>query len=467
LHVLIFYFQREFDTTGAVFKTAATSLTHIVNSFLHSRRELLKSAAAIGPGLLLSAQTQGSAPAQSAAAPRLRPNSICADDLPRHYDTEPGIHNLENGYWGTMPREVAAAYADHRAYVNRSNSIWARNVMSGGAGPTTGAREAREAIAHQVGCQYEEIAITRCGSEALRMLIVNYKNIKPGDAVICCDLDYDAMIEAMNWLGDHRGAEVVKFSMPEPATTANILGAYHDVLNRAPNAKLLLVTQVSNRTGLVTPVREIVAMARERGVDVVVDAAHGVACLDFRLDDLNADFVGWSVHKWTSAPLGTGAMFIRKSRISDIEIAFDNDLPADDITARVPEGTTDFAAVLTIPSAVDFHFAVGAAAKEKHLRALRDRWAKAVRDLSNVEICVPDDPARYCAITSFRLKGMRTEADAQRVQRRLFERYNVHTVWRKGVAQGPVVRVTPGLYNTRSDADALVAALRAEHAMCI
>ena len=272
----------------------------------------------------------------------------------------------------------------------------------------------------------------------------------------------------MEWLGDHRGAQVVKFAMPEPATTANILAAYDEALRAAPNAKLLLVTQVSNRTGLVTPVREIVAMARQRGVDAVVDAAHGIACLDFMLDDLGADFVGWSVHKWTSAPLGTGAMYIRRSRIMDIDIAYDDDEdPADDIAARVPAGTVDFAAVSSIPKAVEFHFAVGAAAKERHLRALRDRWVNAVRDLPNVEICVPDDPARYCAITSFRLKGMATDVDSQRVQQRLLEKYRVHTVWRHGIAKGPVIRVTPGLYSTHGDVDALAAALRVEHAMCL
>jgi selenocysteine lyase/cysteine desulfurase len=88
--------------------------------------------------------------------------------------------------------------------------------------------------------------------------------LKAGDAVICCDLDYDAMIASMEWLGKNRGVEVVKFTMPEPATTANILAAYDDVLKRTPHAKLMLVTQISNRTGLVTPAREIVAMARAR-----------------------------------------------------------------------------------------------------------------------------------------------------------------------------------------------------------
>jgi len=429
--------------------------------FTPDRRLLLKSVAAGGPALL-------AASAATATPSALTPNSIAVSDLPRHFDVEPGVHNLENGYWGIMPRVVAEEYARRTLEVNRTNSIWARNALPGGACLAGGGRAAREAIARQMGCSPDEIAVTRSGSDALQLLIGNYKALKPGEAVIRCDLDYDAAIEAVDWLGDHRGAQVVRFAIPEPATTANILSAYREVLRRTPNARLLLVTQVSNRTGLVTPVREIVALAREHGIDTIVDAAHGVACLDFKLDDLGADFVAWSVHKWTSAPLGTGAMYIRRNRIADIEVAFDNhDGPPDDITARVPEGTINFAAVLAIPAAVDFHFAVGAAAKEKHMRGLRDRWVNAVRDLPNVEFAVPDDPARYCTITSFRLKGMTTAEAAQRVQHRLFDKYRIHTVWRKGVTKGPVIRVTPGLYSTPADVDALAAALRAEHAMLL
>jgi selenocysteine lyase/cysteine desulfurase len=60
---------------------------------------------------------------------------------------------------------------------------------------------------------------------------------------------------------------------------------------------------------------------------------------------------------------------------------------------------------------------------------------------------------------------MRTNNDAQRVQRVLFEKYRVHTVWREGIAKGPAIRVTPGLYSTFSDSDALAAALHKEHNM--
>lgn len=424
-----------------------------------SRRQLLSASA-------LAAAASGAPASPAVAAGGLRPGSIRVADLPGHFDMEPGVHNLEAGYWSPMPRVVAEAYARNVLEVNRTNAIWARGVSPGGGSWAATLQSAQAAIARQVGCSAEEIGITRSGADALQMLITNYRNLTPGDAVIHCDLDYDVMISAMQWLGSHRGAVVVRFDMPEPATTANILAAYDEVLQRTPRAKLLLVTQVSNRTGLVTPVREIVAMARARGVDTIVDAAHGIACLDYQLEDLGADFVGWSVHKWTSAPLGLGAMYVRRSRIPDIDVAFENhNAPASSINARVPGGTVDFGAVMTIPTAVDFHFAIGGAAKEAHLRRLRNRWVDAVRDLPSVQICVPDDPARYCAITSFRLKGMASEADAQAVQRRLFERYRIHTVWRPGIAKGPAVRVTPGLYATDENVDALAAALRAEHRM--
>ena len=114
-----------------------------------TRRTFMKSAAACAPAAMLASaksETQSAAPVT-----KLLPGSIAVADLPKHFDVEPGIHNLENGYWGVMPRSVAQVYAEQTAYVNRNNSIWARNVLPGGACLAAGGREAREAIARQVG----------------------------------------------------------------------------------------------------------------------------------------------------------------------------------------------------------------------------------------------------------------------------------------------------------------------------
>lgn len=413
----------------------------------------------------LTAFPSVSGEAESSPANTLSPKSFDLQMLPQHYDVDRSVINLENAYWGVMPRETAAVYAQKLKYVNGLNSLFARNAI---AGHTMNAQldEARSSIASLLHCSTDEIALTRSGSDGLQSLIVNYNLLKPGDAVIYCDLDYDAMIAAMDFLEERRGAKVVRFHMPEPATTANILAAYEDVLRKTPRAKLLLITHVSNRTGLVTPVREIVAMARARGVDTIVDAAHGIGCLDVTLPDFDADFVGWSMHKWLAAPLGTGAVYVRRSRLHDMEVAFDNhEIPESDIRARIPAGTINFAAAMTIPNAIDFHRAVGPAAKEAQLRLLRSRWVDAARTIPGVEITVPDEHARWCAITSFRLRGMQTFADAERVQNVLLEKHGILTVARKGVTKGPVVRVTPALYNTAADSDALVRALEAEHSL--
>jgi hypothetical protein len=133
-----------------------------------NRRTFLKSAAMCTPGAML---TRPASFAQAAAPPpkRLPPGSIPVGALPQHFDVEPDIHNLENGYWGIMPKSVAQVYAEQTAYGNRTSSIWARNVLHGGACLAAGGREARESIAGMVGASPDEIAITRSGSDALQL----------------------------------------------------------------------------------------------------------------------------------------------------------------------------------------------------------------------------------------------------------------------------------------------------------
>jgi selenocysteine lyase/cysteine desulfurase len=101
--------------------------------------------------------------------------------------------------------------------------------------------------------------------------------------------------------------------------------------------------------------------------------------------------------------------------------------------------------------------------KQARLQFLRDYWVSRVRELAGVEILTPDDPARYGATTSFRLKGMVDFEQAKRVQDLLRAKYGILTVARKGIARGAAVRVTPALYNTTADLDQLVTALRIEH----
>lgn len=370
------------------------------------------------------------------------------------YDVDKSITNLENAYWGVMARPVEAAYSERLRFVNRRNVTYVRNAVPDQ--PYTEAADAvRTQIAGLIGCAPTEVAPTRSGAEALQNLIVNYRGLSPGDAVIYADLDYDAMQMAMQSLIERRGVRVVTVDIPEPATRANILEAYARVLRDTPRAKLLLVTHLSNRTGLIPPVADIATLARARGVDVILDAAQTIGQVDFRIGDLGVDFAGFSLHKWVGAPLGTACLYIKADRLKDIAPHLGN-RPEDDIRSRVFPGTTNFASLLTVPDALAFRAKLGGVArKEARLKYLRNYWVDRVRS-AKVEILTPDEPGSFASVTSFRIKGVAPAA----IQRTLLEKHRILTVARTGIANGDAVRVTPALYNTEDDLDRLVGALR-------
>lgn len=405
----------------------------------------------------LGALVAAGAPAQA------QPGGLPLGDPSPLWDVDRSVANLENAYWGVMPREVEAEYLAHSRFLNRRNVAYVRDAIAGQE-RTAAMERVRTDLAALMRAPASEFTLTRNGTEALQNLILQYGRLRPGDSVMYADLDYDEMQQAMSALEAARGVAVRRFAIPEPATTANILAAYEQALGAAPaTLKLLLVTHLSNRTGVVMPVKEIVAMARARGVDTIVDAAQTIGHMDFTLDDLGADFVGFALHKWLCAPIGTGAIWIRGSRLADIEPCMGSTMfPADDTRSRSSVGTVNFAATLTVPAALAFHRRLGGAKKQQHLQALRNYWVERVRDVPALEILTPDDPARHGAVTSFRLPAMVDYAAAQKMATLLLEKHRILTVARRGITRGAAVRVTPTLYNTTAELDRLVSAIRAE-----
>ena len=363
--------------------------------------------------------------------------------------------NLENGFWGVMAEPVRAEYLSNINRINLDNSVYARTQFG------KDAEAVRNLVSTAVGAKTSEIAFTRGATEALQLIIAGYNKLSHGATVLYSDLDYDSMQYAMNWLADRRGAKVVKFSIPEPATKLNVLHAYKEALEQNPGTALLLLTHVSHRTGLVMPVSEIAAMARKRGVDVVLDAAHSWGQIDFKVSDLGVDFIGFNLHKWIGAPLGVGFMYIAQSRLKDIDRAMaDEDWPVDDIRSRVHTGTSNFASLLTVPSALSLHAQIGSYAKEMRLRHLRNYWVSELRKEKNIEILTPDDAAMVAGITSFRIKDRISAADNNLIVSELRDRYGIFSVRRSGVAKGQCVRISPALFTTESDLDRLIFALK-------
>lgn len=370
----------------------------------------------------------------------------------QRYELEPGPINLENGYFGRMSRAVQAQYLEHVAFINRSNSLYVRQRFEQGENV-----EIRRQLAGLIDADPDAIAFTRNATEALQSLIRNYNGLRPGDQVLISDLEYDTVKGAMRWLASVRGVEVVELVHAHPAGFDSLVQTYRDAFAQYPRLKLMALTHVTHRTGLVMPVEAIAKAAREHGVDVILDGAHALGQIEFNLAELGIQFAGFNLHKWIGAPLTLGFLYIAPERLADIDPDMGEfHYPASDVRARTSYSTPNFPALMTLPLVLEEHRNLGgSAAKGARVNYLRDRWVSQVRGLPGIEVLTPDDSRLYCAITAFKFTGR----DQHEMADRLLKEYDLFTTTRTGAAFGTCIRVTPGLVTSAADMDVLVNAI--------
>jgi selenocysteine lyase/cysteine desulfurase len=202
-------------------------------------------------------------------------------------------------------------------------------------------------------------------------------------------------------------------------------------------------------------VKKIAAIARARNIYVIVDAAHSFAHVDFKINDLDGDFLGCSLHKWLCAPLGNGLLHTRRDKIADVWPLFgDRVFAKDNIRKFEHNGTQPPAARLGISHAIDFHNSIGSAQKAARLHYLKNYWTERVRDMKHVYLNTPTQEGASCAIANVGVHG-KTPAELADF---LYKEHNIFTV---AIDVGAIkgVRVTPHLYNTTDELDKLVRAL--------
>lgn len=374
--------------------------------------------------------------------------------IAQRYDVAPGPINLENGYFGRMTRGVAQDYQRQVDFINRSNSVHVRQRFD-----DTQSLEIRAHLADVLKVEPASIALTNRASDALQSLIRNYTGLQPGDQLLICDLEYHSVEYAMRWVAQQRGLEMIEITHAHPATYESLLNGYREAFAQHPRIKLMALTHVTHRTGLVMPVQAIIELAKEHGVDVILDGAHALGQIDFDLQGMGVAFAGFNLHKWIGAPLTLGFMYIDPQRLADIAPDMGSQhYPEPDIRNRAPYGTPNIPAWLSLPKVLQEHLDLGGSkAKGERLRALRDLWVGEARTLPGIEVLTPDDPRLYCAITSLRFTHL---DDQQPMVERLLKDYNLLTVARNGSACGSCIRITVGMATTRDDIHQLIRALR-------
>jgi len=227
----------------------------------------------------------------------------------------------------------------------------------------------REVVAGLVGADVARVAMVSSSTEASAALATSLP-LAPGESVALLDGEYESVLRAWQVRAERSGAHLAVLPLPVPATAASIL----DALAAAPaGTRYLVVSAITSSTALRLPVTPIVELARERGMRVVLDAAHVVGHERLDLSTAGVAAAFGSLHKWLPVPRSVGFLWVAPDladlvRPATVAVRYDDPYP-DRFAWR---GTWDPAATFGLPAAVAQWSAWQAAGLFDEARAVAD-----------------------------------------------------------------------------------------------
>jgi len=367
--------------------------------------------------------------------------------IQQSYTTSPALINLNNGGVSPSPRIVQEAVERFNKMTNEGPSYYMWRILDQGREPL------RYKLAQLAGADPEEIAVNRNATEALNTVIFGL-NLKTGDEVIGTKQDYPNMINAWRQRAERDGIVYNQISFQFPIENdEEIVAGFEKAIT--PRTKIIHITHIINWIGQILPVKKITDMAKKHGIETIVDGAHSFGLLDYNIPDLGCDYYGTSLHKFLSAPIGSGMLWIKKEKIEKIWPLVCNDKPKGaDIRKFETLGTRSFPIEQGIGEAVNFQNGMGSKRKEERIRYLKNYWASRVQNIPKVKIHTSFKDEYACAICGVSVDGMTPgELDSA-----LFSNYKIHTV---GIVWENIscVRITPHVYTRIQELDKLVMAI--------
>ena len=374
------------------------------------------------------------------------PEEVATDEdfwaqIRNEFTIDRSVLNLNNGYMSPSPRAVQEAQRRYTDYTN----MGPYHTMVKQLEPQV--ETARRRIAEVAGCDTEEIAITRNSSESLEIAQLGV-DLKRGDEVLTTTHDYGRMLTTFQQRERREGIVLKQISFPVPSPGMDeLVKRFEQAIT--PKTKLMLCCHITNLTGQIFPVKRIAALARARGIPLIVDGAHAFNHFPFKISDLDCDYYGVSLHKWTYAPCGTGFLYVRKSRIKDTwALMASSERQIDDIRKFEEVGTHPAANHNAISEAIEFNQSIGIARKTARLRYLRDRWADRLAQNSKVRLMHSRELDQSAGIGNIGFKDL----DVRKVSEELQAKYSIFTapITHKEFSG---IRITPNIYTEVSEID--------------
>lgn len=387
-------------------------------------------------------------------------SGVSADDIAADedfWDTVRQAYSIDAAYLmlnadanNIPPRTVHEAHIRNLQVVSAAPFINTRR-----AGIAGQAQRVRERLARLANVSSEEIALTRNTTEGLNIAIAGMK-LSAGDEVICTDHDYPVVHAALAQRAARDRIVVRKITLPIlPKSTGGLIDAYRSAISAKTRA--LVVSHIIDGVMQIMPVREIAALGRQAGAKVLVDGALAFGQIPVDIARIGCDYYATSLHKWLSAPLGTGLLYVRDSVIEETWPLFaDTEENPRSIRKFESIGTHSYAEIAATGQAIDFYETVGPERKAARLRYLKNHWASQLRDEPRVSFGVSLAPEHSAASVHVGIEGIEGGA----LSRWMIEKKRtwVYGPIRSSAVDG--VYVAPNLYTRLEELDFFVEGMR-------
>ena len=216
-----------------------------------------------------------------------------------------------------------------------------------------------------------------------------------------------------------------------------------------PRTRVIHMSHVVFMTGQIFPIKEICALARRHGITSIVDGAHAFAHVPFQLSDVDCDFYGTSLHKWLSAPIGSGMLYVRKDRIEKHWALMAAPESMDKTIRKYEEiGTHPAAMHNATLQALQFYERIGAQRKFARLRYLKQRWVERLSKLPGTKMLVGLEPDHSGAFGTMHFEAM----DPGKLCEALLTKHNILVTPITGPGFSGV-RVSPNVYASTAEVD--------------
>lgn len=268
---------------------------------------------------------------------------------------DPGIAYLNHGTVGVTPRAVLEAQRaiGDEIEANPSPVLLREIAARVGKRHPGRIRAAIETVAPFVGARAEDLVFVDNTTSGANAVLRSFE-LRPGDAMLITDTTYGGVRQAVRYACRRAGAEVVVAPMPSPiGGPEDVLAAIEQAIT--PAVRLAVLDHIVSETGVVLPIRELVARCHARGIRVLVDGAHVPGQLSLDIPAIAADWYVANLHKWAFAPRSCGILWAGPDARQDLHPPVVSWGLDEGFTAEFDwTGTRDPSAWLAAPAGLEF-----------------------------------------------------------------------------------------------------------------